>query len=132
MPHALRFDSVIDDVQATPTPAIAAALAQQPYSAKEAGVRAAHCHVTPTEDGLQIEARVNMPSAGAPEYVVIEPGPEDIWVSEARTMRRGGEVVAVSEMVHVTGGPIALDRSAIRITVLGSSHAVDIRGCTPG
>jgi DsbC/DsbD-like thiol-disulfide interchange protein len=132
IPHALSFDARIDTDLTAPTPAIVAALANQPYSASEAGVRAAECIVSPTSDGLKIEARVTMPSAGNPEYVVIEPGPGDIWVSEAETKRQGNEVIAVSDLVHISGGTIALDRSAIRITVLGSKHAVDIRGCSPG
>lgn len=132
IPHALTFTADIDSAETRPTPAIAAALAQQPFSAKEARVRASECVISPTADGLQIEARVTMPSAGSPEYVVIEPGPSDIWVSEAHTQRRGDTVVAVSDLVNVTGGPIALDRSAVRITVLGSKFAVDISGCTPG
>ena len=132
LPHQLQLDAVIDGRNAAPTPAIVAALAQVPYSAREAGVNGAFCTVSPTADGLQIEARVDMPSAGAPEHVVIEPGLGDIWVSEARTKRKGGSVIAVSELVHVTGGAIALDRSAIRITVLGSKHAVDVLGCLPG
>ena len=132
IPHSLEFDVKIDTSNTAPTPAIAAALAQQPYSAKEAGVSASECIVSPTPDGLQIETRVTMPTAGNPEYVVIEPGPGEIWVSESSTKRQGGEIVAVSDMVHVNGGTIALDRSAIRITVLGSKYAVDIRGCSPG
>ena len=73
-----------------------------------------------------------MPSAGGSEYVVIEPGPGDIWVSEAETRRSGNQLTAVSEMIEVNGGTIALDRSAVRITVLGSAHAVDIQGCSGG
>ena len=132
IPYAVQFDHPLEATTQTPTPAIAAAMAHQPYSADEAGVRAAVCIVSPTSDGLQIEARVTMPSAGGDEYMVIEPGPGDIWVSEAKTKRYGNDVVAISEMVNVTGGPITLDRSAIRLTVLGSKFAVDIQGCTSG
>ena len=71
---------------------------------------AASCRIEPTSDGLRIEARIAMPSAGKGEIMVIEPGRADIWVSEADTRRDGGEVIAVSEMVHVSGDPIALDR----------------------
>lgn len=132
IPYELALTADISTSATSPTPAIAAALAQQPYSASEAGVKAAECSVTPTSDGLQIEARLNMPPAGDDEYVVIEPGPGEIWVSEASTKRIGASLIATSEMVHVTGGPIALDRSAIRITVLGTKYAVDIHGCTSG
>lgn len=132
IPHRVTFDETITSRETRPTPAIAAALAQSPYSAREAGVKSAKCKIEPTQDGLRIEARVSVPPTGGTEVIVIEPGLDDVWVGESDTRRTGGEVIAVSEMIHVNGGPIALDRSAIRITVLGSNHAVDIRGCTAG
>ena len=132
IPHELSFDATIDAKETKPVPAIAAALAQRPYTASEAGVQSATCRFSPTNDGLRIEATVTMPSAGGSEYVVIEPGPGEIWVSEAETRRSGNQLTAVSEMIEVNGGTIALDRSAVRITVLGSAHAVDIQGCSGG
>ena len=132
IPYDLSLDAAVDTDATRPTAAIAAALAQQPYSASEAGVRSAKCIVSPSPDGLAVEARITMPSAGDPEHVVIEPGPGEIWVSEPKTKRNGDELIAVSELVHVSGGSIALDRSSVRITVLGSKHAVDIQGCSAG
>lgn len=132
IPHSISLDARLDGPNSEPTPAIAAALAEQPYSAREASVRAAQCALAPTPDGMQIDVEVQMPSAGKPEHIVIEPGAPDIWVSEPKTTRRGDSVTASAEMVHVSGGTIALDRSAVRITVLGSKYAVDIRGCTAG
>lgn len=129
MPHRLQFDAILDGMDSRPTPAIAAALAQRPYSQQEAGVRSATCRLEPTGDGFMIEARVTMPSAGGPEEMVIEPGRADIWVSEPETRREGADVIALSELIHVDGGSFALNRSDIRITVLGTGHAVDIRGC---
>lgn len=131
IPHELNLDALIDSIETRPTPAIAAALAQQPYSASEAGVTSVECSIRPTSDGLALETRITMPSAGAPEYVVIEPHAGDVWVSEADTKRQGNQIVATSEMISTTGAPIALDRSAIRLTVLGQNHAVDIHGCKP-
>jgi hypothetical protein len=93
-------------------------------------VTSATCHLEPTSDGFSIEARIAMPSAGGNEYVVIEPGQGDIWVSEAKTVRHGAELVAISDLVNINGGALAIDRSAIRITVLGSKYAVDVRGCS--
>ena len=63
---------------------------------------------------------------------MIEPGVPDVWVSEAATTRSGNTVVAVSEMMHTEGGAFAIDRSNVRITILGGSYAVDVRGCTAG
>ena len=55
-----------------------------------------------------------------------------VWVSETRVERRGDTLIATSELMHSRGGSFALDRSALRFTVLGSKHAVDIRGCDAG
>ncbi|WP_436398053.1 protein-disulfide reductase DsbD domain-containing protein [Roseobacter sp. S98] len=132
IPYQLSFEAVLDTDATRPTPAIAAALAERPFSAREAGVSSATCRIEPTEDGIRLKAEVTMPSAGGREVAVIESGVPGVWVSEAETSRSGGRVTAVSEMIHADGGVIALDRQAIRITVLGSQHAVDIQGCTPG
>ncbi|XDA99295.1 protein-disulfide reductase DsbD domain-containing protein [Sulfitobacter sp. LCG007] len=132
MPFRLDLDAAISDDRTRPDPAIAAALAQMPYSAREAGVRAATCAFAPSPDGLQVEAQVTMPSAGGTEVMVIEPGQGDIWVSETRTRRNGDALTGVSELVPVRGGTIALDRTDIRLTVIGQRHAVEIRGCTAG
>lgn len=130
IPARLRFDAPLD-AQAPRHPAIAAALAQRPYSASEAGVRRTACALSPTNGGLRLEARITMPPAGGREHVVIEPGNPQIWASEAETVRRGDTLVASVRLVHVDKGAFALDRSALRITVLGRAHAVDIRGCGP-
>ncbi len=131
VPAELDFDHALD-AGAGRNPAIAAALAQRPYSAREGGVRSATCHLRPTRDGMQVEAHIAMPSAGGEEVAVIETGNPALWASETETARQGGTLVARSEIVSGTGGAFALDRGEIRITVLGARHAVDIRGCTPG
>lgn len=131
IPGRVRFNHVLDP-EAGRNPAIAAALAQRPYSAKEAGVRASVCQLRPTPDGIRVEVRITMPSAGGREIAVIEAGSPEVWASEAETRRDGNVLIAASELVHASGQPYALDRSKIRITVLGQDHAVDIRGCSAG
>ncbi|MBE1285746.1 MAG: hypothetical protein GJ676_20710 [Rhodobacteraceae bacterium] len=131
VPSELKFDHALDP-QAGRNPAIAAAIASRPYSAREAGVTSAICHLTPTKDGMRVEAHLSMPSAGGTEVAVIEPGHPDLWASETRSERKGGTLVATSELVHTEGEAYALDRSQIRITVLGRNHAVDVRGCSAG
>ena len=130
VPYSLEFDTQLEEVGRTPVPAIASALASAPFSAAEAGVRAATCRLTPTETGMQIEARVTMPSAGGPEEAVIEAGQGAIWVSEPKTRREGDQIIAVSQMFHAESPAFSVNRSDVRITILGSSHSVDIKGCT--
>ncbi|MDF1718103.1 MAG: protein-disulfide reductase DsbD family protein [Antarcticimicrobium sp.] len=131
IPGTLEFDRELDP-RAGRDPAIAAALAQRPYSAAEAGVTSATCRLTPSADGLRVEARIRMPSAGGTEIAVIEPGTPGIWAAATETRRNGGTLIAVSELSSETGGAFALTRSALRITVLGAAHTVDIRGCGAG
>lgn len=131
VPGRLDFDHTLDS-EAGRNPVIAAALAQRPFSAQEAGVVETECHLSPTRDGIQIEAHITMPSAGGPEIAVIEPGNPTLWASQSPTERRGGTLIARSEIINAAGAPFALDRSEIRVTVLGANHAVDILGCSAG
>lgn len=112
--------------------AIATALVDRPLTMAEADVAGVHCAVAPSEDGLWVTAEVHMPTAGTDEVVVIEAGDPQVWVSEADTSRQGDILTARVQMIHVTGNSFALDRSAMRITVLGSDMAVDIPGCPAG
>lgn len=131
VPSALNFDHALD-AGAGPNPLIAAALARRPLTAREAGVRSAACRLRPTPDGMRIEARIAMPNKGSGEFTVIEPGNPELWATEAQVSRRGGTLVASSELINNGGGAFAIDRSRIRITVLGRDRAVDIRGCAAG
>ncbi|SFD56191.1 Disulphide bond corrector protein DsbC [Sulfitobacter brevis] len=132
MPELLRLNATLHSDDTAPTPAIAAALASRPYSAAEAGVTSAICVTQPTEKGVQLETRLTMPPSGGEEVVVIEAGQPNIWSSETTTTRTGKELVAVGDLVSMDGSALAIDRSAIRITVLGKNHAVDVIGCTAG
>lgn len=130
IPHEINFDTLLDAPDSAPTPAIVAAMANVPYSANEADVRAATCQLHPTEQGMQIEARVTLPHTGGQEYAVIETGTPGLWISEARTERSGDTLTATSDMVHPKGGAFGIDRSLVRITILGGDYAVDVQGCT--
>ena len=132
VPHKGKIDTMLDVPDPRPTPAIVAALADAPYAASEAGVRSATCHLRPTDHGMEIEAHVALPHTGGTEVAVIETGTAGLWISEARTRREGDTVVAVSEMIHPDGGAFGIDRSAVRITILGGDYAVDVKGCTAG
>jgi DsbC/DsbD-like thiol-disulfide interchange protein len=132
VPQTLTLEGTLATGGAIPVPAIAAALAERPFSAQEAGAGTATCTLVPVKDGLRITANLTLPPAGGEEYVVIEAGRADVWVSEATSRRNGSVLTAQADMVASGGGAFALDRSAIRFTVLGTSHAVDLRGCTSG
>ncbi len=131
VPGRLDIDHTLD-ADAGRHPAIAAALAQRPYSAREAGVAGARCTLQPTSDGMRIEAHIDMPSAGGTEVAVIEPGNPTLWASQPDTRRQGNTLITSAEVINASGAAFALDRSEVRITVLGDKHAVDILGCSAG
>lgn len=131
VPQTITLKGTLDAASGTPVPAIAAALAERPYTASEAGARGVTCTLTPSEDGLNVTAQITVPTTGGKEFVVIEAGRPDVWVSEATSHRSGNVLTARAEIVPNSSGALALDRSAMRFTVMGNSHAVDLQGCTP-
>lgn len=129
----VEFDLALD-LPATGSPAqqamIRTALADQPLSAARADVGRVTCTLDPISDGLRLSVAIDMPSAGSRETVLIETADPLVWVAETEATRQGGTLSAVTELVHVSGQAFALDRSGLRMTVLGTDRAVDIQGCS--
>ncbi len=131
IPARVRFDAPLTG-QGQSDPAIHAALADTPLPARRAGVGAVECSLEPISDGLQLTARVKMPKLSGTEIALVETGDPRVWVSEPVSKRSGDTLTIRADLVPPTGKPLALDRSALRFTVLGRGKSVDIRGCTPG
>lgn len=109
--------------------AIQAALASRPVSGARAGVESVTCDLSQISDGLHLAARITMPRLGGRETVLVETGDPRIWVSEPESDRKGRGLQVSADLVPPNGQPMALDRSAIRFTIIGDRQAVDIRGC---
>jgi len=131
VPVALDFDALLPPSGARDT-SITAALINQPLSASEANVGDVTCAISPIDDGLRVTTIVDVPATGNSEHVVVEVGSPGIWVSEADVTRNGNQLSATVDMVNSQASAFALDRSAVRITVLGSNQAIDIQGCSAG
>lgn len=101
------------------------ALANVPASKKHA----AHCSISQGERGLLVTVETQAPPLGGREAAAVETGDPLIWASEPRLTREGGTVRLTTELIHALGKAFALDRSALRITLLGSKDAVDLQGC---
>jgi len=127
VPVTLAFDAVIP-ADGPRDCSIIAAILDRPKTAAEAGLGQSLCTVTPNDRGLQLNLSIPATSGGLPE-VVVEAGDAAVWVSEPRAALQGDRIAASVDMVHMDGGSFALDRSAVRITLLGAGGAVDLRGC---
>lgn len=132
VPVTLRLSQVLSGEAGKRDPRIVAALAERPYSAREAGVSQVTCQVSAVEDGIGLRAEIVMPKIGEHEYAAIETSNPEVWVAQAETVRQGDRLITETTMYHVEGRAFALDRSSVRITVLGRAIAVDIQGCSAG
>lgn len=112
-------------------PRIAAALDARAVTPDQAGVGHVSCSLQPKGRDFRIEARIALPPSGDGPVAIELPDP-NLWVTTARVTREGGTLVAVSEILNYGKGPIAIDRSDIRLTVIGATRAVEIQGCPSG
>ncbi|MDF1670755.1 MAG: protein-disulfide reductase DsbD family protein [Roseovarius sp.] len=132
LPLNVSLEQVLHSDVTKPTPSIAAAMADRPYSSSEANVGRVRCRFAPTLEGLQLTTEVDLPHIGGGEVMIIETGNPEVWVAQGKTSRNGKRLSTVSELVHVEGRAFSVNRSGLRITVIGASHAVDIQGCPAG
>jgi DsbC/DsbD-like thiol-disulfide interchange protein len=128
MPANLLLEADFDGAGAS-DPLIVAALNAQPVGAKAAKVLGISCEVTPIADGLALTARIAMPALSGSETVVFEPADPQIWVASSKAWWEGSVLVATTEMVSGAGGPFALDRSNLRVTVIDKVTSVEVIGC---
>ncbi len=132
VPLTLKLAQKLPLGQTKRDPRIVAALADRPYTAAEFKVGRVACRISPMTDGLHLRAEVDLAHTGGRELAVIETGNPMVWVAQSKTRREGRTLIAETELYHVEGRSFAVDRSGLRITVLGKKHTVDIQGCPAG
>ena len=132
VPQRLKVSAKLPNDMGKRDPRIAAAIASRPLTEAEAGVKKASCEISSSSEGLTVTARLHLANTGGAEVAVIETDNPLVWVSEPATHREGSVLVAKSQLMHVNGESFMVNRSALRFTVLGNRHAVDIKGCTAG
>lgn len=115
-----------------PDPAIVAALASRPYSAREAGVKNVICRLSKVPEGIKLSAEITLGSIRGLDMAVVEARDPKLWVAPAQTSRMGNTLYAETLLQHVEGRSFALQRSDLRITLLGAGQAVDVQGCRAG
>ena len=111
-------------------PHISAALASLPLSGNEASVKDVSCRVQPVDDELQLDVEIALPRSYGREIAVVETGNPAILVESRHNMVKGNSLRTQVRLYHMEGRAFGLDRSRLRITVLGGPHAVEIIGCS--
>lgn len=113
-------------------PRIARALADTVRPASGAGLAAARCALVPGTRGAELTLRATLPRLGDDEYMVMELPGSGYWVSDSRTWREGGDLVAQARVRAPGGGAISIDRGALRFTILTADRMVEHQGCSGG
>lgn len=107
---------------------LAAALANRPRMAAEAGIGAVSCALDPISDGARLDVRIANPPQGTKAAAVELPDPL-IWISDVTLGWEGAALSASADLVPPPGQPLAFDRGALTITLIGPMGAVEISGC---
>lgn len=109
---------------------IRSALARRARAPAEAGVTSVSCAIAPAGNVLNLTARLEFraapPDAGV---VVVETPSDDVWIPHAAPVRDGRVVAAATRVENFGTGPLMLDRSALRVTVIGRDGAIEVEGC---
>lgn len=132
LPVATNFDVSVDGTRGSGVAAIKQALAKAPLSARAAGVSGVACAISKVADGFRIAARFRLPSARDGQFTIVEFPHPDVWVEQAATRVEGAQVTAEATLYPLSDAPLVLDRSRLRLTVLGGARAVEISGCPAG
>jgi len=113
-------------------PLIAAALARRPEGSAGAGLTQATCRVEPGERGVELTLRAALPRLGAQEHMVMELPGTSYWVSDARTWREGGDLVARARVRAPQQDTVSIQHDTVAFTILSGNRMVQHRGCTGG
>lgn len=108
---------------------LAAALLDRAMSAQEAGAGPLRCRFEPNARGFHLEMSLALKPLGGHETVVVELQRQDVWVSENPPHRQDGVLYASADLLLPRGQPAAIDRSKLRVTVIGDGQAVEVTGC---
>lgn len=110
-----------------PDPRIEAARAARPKISKDKPT----CRFEPLSDGMRVTA--NLPAGFSDAAVpLLEFSDPDVWISSPQVQVTGGTRSVVADLVPPSGAPFAIDRSALRFTVIDGARAVEMTGCSPG
>jgi len=129
LPVSVRFGGVLVTGRAPGprAPVLRRTLAETETTAPRDGMR---CRIAPIDDGLRLEAELPVAALGGREFVFVDPGRGDVWVSPAELSRTGSRLTAQVDLVPPDARPFALARDTVRATVLGETGLVEFAGCT--
>ncbi|MEY8096823.1 protein-disulfide reductase DsbD domain-containing protein [Falsihalocynthiibacter sp. S25ZX9] len=125
IPVQLSFDADLPANGAVGTEAIKHALSQ----GARASNTTATCDFIPSAAGMGVRITAKLPPLKGQEIAVVEHSNQSLWVSPTRVSRNGNTLSVETSLASDTGLPTGLQRSDLRLTVLGESDMVEFIGC---
>ncbi|SFR37539.1 Thiol-disulfide interchange protein, contains DsbC and DsbD domains [Litoreibacter janthinus] len=131
LPVHLDLSFLLPPKQVANVEEISTAMRQRPVPAQRAQVQRVKCDVTYYEAGAHIDVEIDMPPLkGRNEALVIEASGSDLWVSEPTVVRTGNTLRATAQISTRDKTPFRLNMDQVRMTVITTLAAVDIKGCS--
>ncbi len=109
------------------------ALLARPETGSDRGLVSASCALVPADGAFELQANLAFSEGlGQIEAAIAEAGSESLWISEPTIQGTDRDIGLSAQMMYFGEGPMTLDRSAMRFTLLTSSGGVEVIGCTAG
>lgn len=104
---------------------IAAALDRRPSAARAVGLRQVDCTIQPVDRGLRLSAHMQLPRRGIMEFLLVELPGQPL---RALPSERRGDTLTGHGLLRSSGAS-AIDRSAVRLSVVSERGTVVHQGC---
>lgn len=129
VPVSVSLTQTLPPAHSQRPPEILAALAQAPFAMAELGHPAITCDFAPDADRMNITITATLQRLGDWERSVVEYMDHDLWAQNGATTRVGDTLTSQAQLIPMTGAMAAIDRSRIRISVLGPNTVIEQIGC---
>lgn len=128
IPVELQIDKTLDPTQRKPVPKLVAGMLDVPIDKTQK--MTVTCSFGQNAKDWTLETTFSHPSLGDMETLIIESANPDHWIA-LRSSNRDGETFKASARIKSnTGQAIALARSDLRFTLISTSQAIEVRGCS--
>jgi DsbC/DsbD-like thiol-disulfide interchange protein len=109
---------------------IQTALAATPVSATEADIAPANCSIETTANGPRIHVNVAAEMSGTNPAMIVEYSDQDVWIGTTKLKQNAANWQGITPYYDGRTTPQDISFENVRITLLTTDTALDIRGCS--
>lgn len=129
IPVDMSFSATLAGAGA-PDRVIRQSLDRRPSTARAAGLSDLRCEFEPAKKGMHLNVHWKIPQSSGQEFILLEL-PGNAWrVQSLPSLRSGGQLTGQAILRARKGQTAAIDRSAIRMTLITSAGTFEHQGCS--